>query len=257
MTGPVLPEQVDPVLAAEDQVLTSRGPQIEVVPTPTVGLHQPGHVPELGENRDTYYTPLELARGLLGILPIREGDRVMEPSVGSGAWLQALAEAHPRAVRMAVDVDPTAPGLADPGLGMRHVGDFLAWRPVAWTARPHLVVGNPPYTGAEQHVQHALRVVDPGAGQVAMLLGIGFLAGLSRWASIYRHHRPRAVVIIPHRVAFGGRARDGSVLDGKRGGPRDNVFIWWDLGWSGPPITAWLDPETMTVPGLARPRRVR
>ena len=45
---------------------------------------------------DAFYTPIELALALVRCLPIRPGDVVMEPSVGGGAWLQAVRQVHPR-----------------------------------------------------------------------------------------------------------------------------------------------------------------
>lgn len=226
-----------------------RDPQPSLLDPAAVGVHDPAHVPD-AVDWDAYYTPLAFARALTAILPIRDGDTVLEPSVGSGAWLQAVREHQPHAALRAMDIDPTAPGmnLGDELLEWRRVGDFLDWTPRHWTARPHWVVGNPPYRGAEQHIEHALRVVRTG-GSVAMLLGIGILAGQGRFASIYKIHRPRLVVVLPQRIAFQGRARDGSILDGRSTGSRDNLFVWWELGWTGPTITAWLDPETMTVVG--------
>lgn len=198
---------------------------------------------------DAFYTPQDLAQALLAILPIRPGDTVIEPSVGGGAWIRALKQVHPWTRRIGIDLDEAAPGLhlgpelLDEGL----IGDFTRWKPKAWTARPHWVIGNPPYSDDLDlaHVQHGLRIVR-NHGSVAMLLPVGFLAGRGRWNALHRNIRPRAIVHLPFRVRFGGPDDKGMA------GKRDTVFIWWDLGWSGPTLTAWVDPSTMTVVGLAQ-----
>ena len=193
---------------------------------------------------DAFYTPQDLALSLVFCLPIRPGDIVMEPSVGGGAWLQAVHQVHPRTYRVAMDIDEQAPGLH---LGPKvvdeaRVGDFLTWRPKAWTAAPHWIVGNPPYSrdADMEHVAHALRVVREG-GNVAMLLHLSFLASAGRWHSLFRSRRPRGVVVLPNRVRFGGPADLGMA------GKRDSALVWWDLSWSGPTSLAWLDPATMIV----------
>lgn len=227
--------------------------QPQLVAPATSGVHNSAYVPD-EVDWDTYYTPLVVAQALVECLPIRDGDMVCDPSAGSGAWLEAVRRRHRRTQRGAIDIDPTAPALqagADQ-VHWRHTGDFLTWRPREWTAAPHWFVGNPPYSGATEHIRHALSVVRLG-GSVAMLLGVGILSGQQRWTEVYRTWRPRLIVHLPKRIAFCGRARDGAVLDGRSTGSRDNVFVWWDTGWTGPTFAAWLDPETNRVePGFTQ-----
>lgn len=193
---------------------------------------------------DPYWTPEDLSLALVQALPIRDGDMVMEPSVGGGSWIRAVAQVHPRTHRVGLDLDPQAPGLAlgPELLNEGIVADFTRWKPKAWTARPHWIIGNPPYSDDQglAHVHHALSVVR-ARGSVAMLLPLAFLAGVERWNTLHRETRPRLIVFLPFRPRFAGPANKG--MSGKR----DNVFIWWDLGWSGPTLTAWVDLSTMTV----------
>lgn len=86
---------------------------------------------------DQFYTQRPLARRLTGLVIERLGDpagfRWLEPSAGSGAFLDAMPSGT-----VGLDLDPHHPGVAQ--------GDFLNWQPEAsGDERPWIVVGNPPF----------------------------------------------------------------------------------------------------------------
>lgn len=149
---------------------------------------------------DRYYTPLDAARALVRTLDLEDVHRVVEPSVGGGAFIRALAMAAPdrRLHTVGVDLDPAAEGF-------RYVDTAIAgdWLRIDVGEAPDLVVGNPPFgrveedaqgrpTGrrnkdgklvteacAELHVRRALAVVRYG-GTVAFLLRAAFMESLER-----------------------------------------------------------------------------
>ena len=137
-----------------------------------------------GERRklDAYYTPDELALAAcrkLRALGVRPGT-IIEPSVGQGAWVRGAREVWSGAPIFGVDVDPTAAGLAE--CDMAFVSDWPEW--VAEVQHPApptnhgagaLVIGNPPYKHAREHVRAALDLAGAN-GTVAMLLRLSFLA---------------------------------------------------------------------------------
>ena len=162
---------------------------------------------------DRYYTPALLAERLTALLPVRETDRVLEPSCGGGAFVRALLRRSPRV--HALDLDSNARGLA--ATPFARVGDFLR-EPVPdrgfdW------IVGNPPYQDAEAHVAHALRCVREG-GSVAFLLRLGFLEGQKR-IPFWRTHPARRVFVLSERPSFTGGGTDSAAYG----------FFWWSRGW--------------------------
>lgn len=103
-----------------------------------------------------YYTPLPLARFLLGLLPVWERPRrVLEPHVGSGAFLTAALEREAGAGvyhrLYGLDIDPAAKGveLARAEGGWGGVGCFLTTQ---LPAPPDVIVGNPPYSEVQAEV---------------------------------------------------------------------------------------------------------
>ncbi len=123
---------------------------------------------------DRYYTPDELARVLVGLLPLYSSDVVVEPSVGGGAFARAIRAQVPRARLIGVDIDPQAAGFQDCHTAAI-AGDFLEHSLVG-LGTPDWVIGNPPYRKALAHLMHAL-----GFGsRVAFLLRMGFLGSQTR-----------------------------------------------------------------------------
>lgn len=172
---------------------------------------------------DRYYTPPELAAACVATLDIPAPATIVEPSVGGGAFLRAARARWPDTVRVAVDVDHTAAGLAEGHY--RYVEDWpraAARLPYA----PSLIIGNPPYRHAEEHLRAALAT---GARTIAFLLRLGFLAGRSRSTGIWRTHPPSSVHVLAPRPSFSGDGR----TDGQE-------YAW--MVWTGAPSTElrWL-----------------
>lgn len=89
---------------------------------------------------DEFYTPTKLAKVLVTLLPIREGETILEPCCGDGAFVDALPQA--------ITLD----------------GDFYDYKnKVDW------VVTNPPYSDLDKWLDHSFSIANHG---VALLLGL-------------------------------------------------------------------------------------
>lgn len=183
---------------------------------------------------DAYYTPFPLAQHLVDLLPLREGQRVLEPSAGGGSFLRALAHRSERErlwLRLiALDANPAAPALVqDLGIEQdvkRVHADFLTWPGMGadW------VVGNPPYVDAELHVRRAIEEVRVG-GHVAFLLRLAFLESAERF-EFWTAFPPRKVWVLAERPSFTGGGSDNAAYG----------FFWWTRGWDAPAeleIVSW------------------
>ena len=188
-----------------------------------------------GEGRialDAYYTPDALASACVSVVPFSGEGLVLEPSVGGGAFARAVRARWPRAFVTGLDANPEAPGRSDVHYFVP--GDALAWRPMP---PPNLIVGNPPYTDAEAHVQWALDTVAQG-GTVGMLLRLAFLetkkrrAFWARWGSYLD-----TVYVLAERPSF--------LANGKHDSCAYGWFVWRKAegcasrvvpAWSGRPV---------------------
>lgn len=174
-----------------------------------------------GERRalDAYYTPPALARACLATL-VEDiaGARVLEPSCGGGAFVAAARELGPLAI-IGSDIDPAAPGLAlcDEAI----VGDFLTLPERC----VDVAVGNPPYRGAEDHIERAIGM----APVVGMLVRMMLLAGQKR-AAFWDTNPPAVVWVIRERPSFTGGGMDAC----------DYMWCVWRADYIGPPVMGWL-----------------
>ncbi len=161
---------------------------------------------------DAYYTPEELAGYLVGLLPIRGSDLVLEPSAGGGAFVRALLTKTDQVV--AIDMNPDAPGLEMVGSAVCDFLDILPPNPPDW------IVGNPPYFNALDHVEHALNCTDR---HVCFLLRLGFLESKRR-AEFWKRNPCRKVFVLSERPSFTNGGTDSSAYG----------FFWWDVLHNGP-----------------------
>jgi hypothetical protein len=108
---------------------------------------------------DSYYTPdsvaLRCARWLRGRIGAVES--IAEPSVGGGAWVRACRQVWHEALIDRYDLDPEAAGLREDVRSYDEavVADWLDVTADPWrvgTRQWDLVIGNPPYDRAEEHV---------------------------------------------------------------------------------------------------------
>jgi len=142
---------------------------------------------------DIYNTPPKLAATLVSLLPIERGQVTLEPSCGSGSFVRPLLKKTEHV--WALDTDPGAAGLKL--VKASRNADFLrASFPDAH--RPHWIVGNPPYTDVQDHIQHALDIATVG---VAYLLRINLLAARKR-VDFWNENNPHTIYIVTPRPSF-------------------------------------------------------
>lgn len=171
---------------------------------------------------DRYYTPEALASACVSTLGNLRGLRAWEPHVGAGAFARALRSRG--ALVHATDLDPAAEGFRDADTSW--VGDFLAVDPPEGV---DLIVGNPPFNAAEEHVRRALKL-RPRYG-VGFLLRLAFLAGQDRGTGLWRDYPPVAVYVCSRRPSFTGGATDSADYA---------WFVWDTIARGGTPRLDWI-----------------
>jgi hypothetical protein len=154
---------------------------------------------------DAYYTPDNLALACVRTLvtAIEPPRHVVEPSVGGGAFVRAVRECFPSAHVSGYDLNREATGAAI-------CDDFYntSWMTIAPTVKADLIVGNPPYSEAQDHLEAAFRRVAPH-GTVAMLLRLSFASGKNRLPFWEKHRRfLYATYALAERPSFTGGATD-------------------------------------------------
>lgn len=128
---------------------------------------------------DAYYTEDALTAAITARLRTqldRRPQLILEPSSGGGAFVRAAKATWPEANVYAVDKDEVARAPACV-LATFTQADFLTWK--TGILFFDLIVGNPPYSDAQNHVERALSLLRPG-GMVAFLLRLSFLASDKR-----------------------------------------------------------------------------
>jgi hypothetical protein len=179
----------------------------------------------IGDELDRDYTPdrlaLTICRRLDLTMTIR---RVVEPSVGGGAFARAARATWPHVIVHGVDVDPDA-------AGVRWCDSHVtgSWLDEPLPGRPYdLVLGNPPFSGttAVEHVEHAL--VPGRARYVALILPLAYLA-VDRWAHLLRESAGLDAVWPIRPRPWGERVRETAVYvwaPGTQGTMRIDPLEW-------------------------------
>lgn len=126
-----------------------------------------------------YLDSVDQARRIIGEADIRPGDRILEPSAGTGRLIDAAAELT-FAETLTVCAVESNPALAS-ALRFKypsafvHCGDFLEFTPPA--DRFDVVVMNPPFSDQAdiRHVMHAATFLRPSGRLVAIMsAGVAF-----------------------------------------------------------------------------------
>ena len=173
---------------------------------------------------DRFYTPDALAASIVARLAERipEPATILEPSAGGGAFVRACRVRWPSARIIAIDLDPEAVGvaLADDG----QTGDFLA----ADLPRVDLVIGNPPFTGANAIAQVS-RARELGA-VVCFILPWGPMGGAARWRCHASVAPPRWAWCITPRP-WPDNARETAAFVWTEGPPPEDTRVSWLGAW--------------------------
>lgn len=170
------------------------------------------------KERDLYETPEWVTHALIPHLPPVKL-RIWEPACGSGQMVRALSGWAEVSVAKFTDISTGA--------------DFLAWDRAA--VEVNAIVTNPPYELAAEFCEHALRLMEPVQGVVAMLLRTDFDHAKSR-THLFRDCPAFAKkVVLMKRICWFVEA------DGKpKASPSFNhAWYIWDWKHEGPPTIGY------------------
>lgn len=147
---------------------------------------------------------------------------ILEPSCGEG---------HISKVLLQHGYEVESRDLADRGFGMGGM-DFLCPNFEPWAGD---IITNPPYAFAQEFVERALTMVQPGR-KVAMFLKLTFLEGKKR-RTLFRNHPPRRIWVSSSRLKC---AMNG---DFEHTGGSATAYAWfvWEKGYTGQPEIHWFN----------------
>jgi hypothetical protein len=173
---------------------------------------------------DFYATPDPLALAICERLRLRLTDvpnprYVVEPSAGTGAFVRAIRKTWPDADIIGIEANPLMrPALMAAGTDATLIGDWPTYAETLAeaTAPVDLILGNPPYRQAQEHIEAGLRWLAPG-GRLAFLLRLNFLGSSAR-VDFWRRGELESVSTIAPRPSFTG--------DGKTDGTEYALFVW-------------------------------
>jgi hypothetical protein len=179
--------------------------------------------PSLRVPHDFYPTPPEGTRALLRVE--RFAGSIWEPACGNGAISKVLLAAGYKVI---------STDLINRGFGTGGI-NFLT----ETTARGRNIITNPPYgTGlADAFVTHALRLVQPTGGSVAMLLNLASLAHPMRHAR-WTRQPPASLYVLDELKCWPNGI--------ERGFAAEHRYFWavWRPGHVGRPALWWLSAST-------------
>ena len=170
---------------------------------------------------DTYDTPLWVTRALAPHL--RDGLCVWEPAAGNGAIMDVLdpyRRGNMISTSVVTDIQTGHDFLAATALPTQHI-----------TA----IITNPPYTAATEFIEHALDLMKPVKGLVAMLLRTDFDHAKSRRHLFADHPAFCKKIVLLNRIVW-FEPEPGS----KGKSPSENHAWWiWDWQHRGWPTIAY------------------
>ena len=169
------------------------------------------------EVNDFYATDPKAAEWLI---KLEELDyNIWEPAVGQGHLAQVFTENG---------FEVKATDLIDRGYGIGGV-DFLQCTEVFHGD----IVTNPPYSSAQEFVEHALELV-PEGNKVCMFLKVQFLEGKSR-KKLFEENPPKRVWVSSSRIAC--------IKNGTEVCSAIQAYAWyvWEKGYHGDTVLKWFN----------------
>lgn len=137
---------------------------------------------------------------------IKSEDIILEPSAGNGNIIRALRNRGFKNRIDAIELRETEKenliGLAD----NTEITDFLGLDP--WHSRYNVIIGNPPYSLAQQFIDKSLDLLTPG-GRLIFLLRTNFLESKKRF-NWWQDKLPNGLYVLHQRPSFTGKGTDAT-----------------------------------------------
>ena len=179
---------------------------------------------------DFYPTPdllaVAICKRLSEVLPNGHFD-VIEPSAGAGAFVRPLRELWGLQPLIAIDIAPDTAALRAAGADDVFQADWVSWVRSYRIDGPTLVIGNPPFSLAHEHITAGLDYLLPGS-HICFLLKLNFFGGKEREKVFWRQGQLRYLIPIIGRPTF----VKGEVASNDTN--EYGVFIW-EVGFPGRP----------------------
>ena len=156
---------------------------------------------------DFYATPLETVYSLLDTYDcIGPEDIILEPSAGNGNIIQALRNRGYKnfieAVELRDDETNKLMKKADDVSICNFLTDFDA------TCKYDVIIGNPPYSLAQEFIDKSLELLAPG-GRLIFLLRTNFLESKKRF-EWWQKKIPNRLFVLSKRPSFTGKGTDAT-----------------------------------------------
>lgn len=180
------------------------------------GIHNHGS----SRAKDDFYATQPIATEQLVSLEDLGGCTILEPCCGTGHISKVLTD-H--------GLDVVSSDIVDRGFGK--VQDFFSIP--SWDGH---IVTNPPYTHAQECVQHALDII-PDGRLACFFLKLTFLEGIRR-RRMFDSSPPIRIWVSTSRVVCAPNADFASV----RGSAVAYAWFIWQKGYQGPPTLGWFNP---------------
>lgn len=182
---------------------------------------------------DCYMTPTNLAKACvdsaIATFPAsqRKRLRILEPSAGVGAFVTPLSK-HGRVTANEID-NRFSLKLRSAGASGVRIGRTETLRPDMLAGKPYdLIMGNPPYSSAAEHIDHLRQFLKP-RGRLFMLLRVNFLGAQCRREFWGRNPLSALHVIRPRPFFLDAK---GNRIVGKNGKPASDAteyaLFQWD-----------------------------
>jgi hypothetical protein len=186
---------------------------------------------------DFYETPIELSRAsIYNFIKDEEYKplEILDPGAGHGVWGKALCEffGYDSIAISGVEIDEkTKPEWYVDW----YIGDYLDYpNYVTYDSRqPELIIGNPPYSLAEEFVRKSFDLLVDG-GYIFFLLRLAFLESAKR-IPLYKEFPPKRVYVLQRRPSFfssNGKTRTTDATS--------YAMFLWQEGWEGKTELDWL-----------------
>lgn len=159
----------------------------------------------------------------------RRSPAIIDPGAGEGAWGMECRRRWPQSFLTGYEIrDVPIPN------GYQHwcPEDFCSPDIRIPQGTADFVVGNPPYSHAEEFVRRGLECLKPG-GRLVFLLRLAFLESVGRAEGLFREFPPKRVVVCARRPSF-YKSDKGATTNATA-----FCFILWKKGWSGETTLSW------------------